>query len=59
MQLEIRKAIPINFGGTIWISGLSFRPNLSNGDFVQVSENLHLSDSLNVVGSWNTELVVI
>jgi CRISPR/Cas system-associated exonuclease Cas4 (RecB family) len=59
LQLEIRKAIPINFGGTIWISGLSFRPNLSNGDFVQVSENLHLSDSLNVIGSWNTELVVI
>lgn len=59
LQLEIRKAIPIKFGGTIWISGLSFRPNLSNGDFVQVSENLHLSDSLNVIGSWNTELVVI
>jgi len=59
LQLEIRKAIPINFGGIIWISGLSFKPNLSNGDFVQISENLHLSDSLNVVGSWNTELVVV
>ncbi len=57
--LEIRKAIPIKFGGKIWVSGLSFRPNLSNGDFVQVSENLHLNDSLNVVGSWNTELVII
>ena len=45
--------------GTIWISGLSFRPNLSNGDFVQVSENLHLSDNLNVVGSWNTELSLL
>jgi CRISPR/Cas system-associated exonuclease Cas4 (RecB family) len=59
LQLQIRKSIPIKFGGTIWISGLSFRPNLSKGDIVQVSENLHLNDSLNVVGSWNTELVVI
>jgi len=59
LQLEIRKDIPIKFGGIIWISGLSFKPNLSNGDFVQISENLHLSDSLNVIGSWNTELVVI
>jgi len=59
LQLQIRKSIPVKFGGTIWISGLSFRPNLSNGDIVQVSENLHLSDGLNVVGNWNTELVVI
>lgn len=56
LQLQIQKAIPTKFVGIIWISGLSFRPNLSIGEIVQVSENLHLSDNLNVVGSWNTEL---
>jgi len=59
LQLEIQKAIPMKFSGTIWVSGLSFRAHLAIGDIVQVSENLHLSDNLNVVGSWNTEIVIV
>jgi len=54
LQLQIQKAIPVSPDGVVWISGLSLKPEFSIGEIVQVMENLHLSDSLNLVGSWNT-----
>lgn len=54
LQLQIQKAIPVKMEGTVWISGLSIKPSFRIGDIVQVMDNLHLSDSLNLVGSWNT-----
>ncbi|MSX25630.1 MAG: Dna2/Cas4 domain-containing protein [Actinobacteria bacterium] len=54
LQLLIQRSIPKKFKGSIWISGLSVKPGFGIGDIVQVMDNLHLTDSLNVVGSWNT-----
>jgi CRISPR-associated protein Cas4 len=54
LQLGIQKSIPIKFEGSIWISGLSIRPDFVVGETVQVIDNLHLTDSFNVLGSWNT-----
>jgi hypothetical protein len=54
LQLRIEKAIPTKLEGSVWISGLSVKPGFTIGDVVQVMDNLHLSDNLNVVGSWNT-----
>jgi CRISPR/Cas system-associated exonuclease Cas4 (RecB family) len=54
LQLRIQKSIPLKFEGNIWISGLSVRPDFRIGDTVQVMDNLHLTDSLNIAGSWNT-----
>jgi len=54
MQLLVQKSIPIKFEGSLWISGLSVKPNFVIGETVQVMDHLHLTDSLNVMGSWNT-----
>ena len=54
LQLQIQKAIPFGLEGVVWISGLSLKPEFSIGETVQVIDNLHLSDTLNLVGSWNT-----
>ena len=54
LQLLIKKSIPKKFNGKVWISGLSVMPGFVIGDSVQVMDNLHLSDTLNFVGSWNT-----
>ena len=54
LQLLVQKSIPIILEGSIWISGLSIKPDFVTGDTVQVMDNLHLTDSLNVLGSWNT-----
>jgi CRISPR/Cas system-associated exonuclease Cas4 (RecB family) len=56
LQLQIQKAIPFSVEGIVWISGLSLKPGFSPGEIVQVMENLHLSDNLNLVGSWNTRV---
>ena len=54
LQLLVQKSIPIKFEGSVWISGLSVKPDFVIGETVQVMNNLHLTDSLNVLGSWNT-----
>ena len=54
LQLLVQKSIPIKFEGSIWISGLSVKPDFVIGQTVQVMDNLHLTDSLNILGSWNT-----
>jgi hypothetical protein len=54
LQLLVQKSIPIKFEGSVWISGLSTKPEFVIGETVQVMDNLHLTDSLNVLGSWNT-----
>jgi CRISPR/Cas system-associated exonuclease Cas4 (RecB family) len=54
LQLLLQRAIPIKLDGTIWISGLSVKRDFGIGDTVQVMDNLHLTENLNVVGSWNT-----
>ena len=54
LQLLVQKSIPIKLEGSVWISGLSVKPNFVIGEIVQVMDNLHLTDSLNVLGSWNT-----
>jgi CRISPR/Cas system-associated exonuclease Cas4 (RecB family) len=54
LQLLVQKSIPIILEGSIWISGLSIKPDFVQGETVQVMDNLHLTDSLNVLGSWNT-----
>jgi CRISPR-associated protein Cas4 len=54
LQLLIHKSIPTKFEGNVWIWGLSVKPGFVIGDKVQVMDNLHLSENLNIVGSWNT-----
>lgn len=54
LQLLVKKSIPIALEGSVWISGLSIKPDFVIGETVQVMDNLHLTDSLNVLGSWNT-----
>jgi CRISPR/Cas system-associated exonuclease Cas4 (RecB family) len=54
LQLLIQKSIPIKLEGSVWVSGLSVKPDFIVGETVQVMDNLHLTDSLNVQGSWNT-----
>ena len=54
LQLLVQKSIPIKFEGSVWISGLSTKPDFAIGETIQVMDNLHLTDSLNVQGSWNT-----
>jgi CRISPR/Cas system-associated exonuclease Cas4 (RecB family) len=54
LQLIVQKSIPITLEGSVWISGLSIKPDFVTGETVQVMDNLHLTDSLNVLGSWNT-----
>jgi len=54
LQLQIHKAIPLNLKNSVWISGLSVKSVFSVGEIVQIMDNLHLNDSINVVGSWNT-----
>jgi CRISPR-associated protein Cas4 len=54
LQLLVQKSIPIKIEGSVWISGLSVKPDFVRGETVQVMDNLHLTDSLNVLGSWNT-----
>lgn len=54
LHLLIQKSIPLKFAGKVWISGLSVKPGLALGDTVQIMDNLHLTDSFKVVGSWNT-----
>lgn len=54
LQLLVQKSIPIKFERSVWISGLSVRPDFVVGEIVQVMDNLHLTDSFNVLGSWNT-----
>lgn len=54
LRLHVQKSIPFRIEGNIWISGLSVKPDFVIGETVQVMDNLHLTDSLNVVGTWNT-----
>jgi CRISPR/Cas system-associated exonuclease Cas4 (RecB family) len=54
LQLRIESSIPVKFEGSVWISGLSIKPGFVIGDTIQVMDNLHFTDNLNVVGSWNT-----
>jgi len=54
LQMLIKKSIPVKFEGIVWISGLSVKPGFFISDTVQVMNNLHFTDSLNVMGSWNT-----
>ena len=54
LQLNIHKAIPLKLKDIVWISGLSVKPDFSVGEIIQIMDNLHLNDSMNVVGSWNT-----
>ncbi len=56
LQLLIQKSIPTKFEGIVWITGLSVKPDFGIGDIVQVMDNLHWSENLNVVGSWNTSV---
>jgi len=54
VQLRVQKSIPITLEGSVWISSLSVKPDFVIGETVQVMDNLHLTESLNVLGSWNT-----
>ena len=56
LQLLIQRSIPIHLEGSLWVSGLSVKPDFVIGDIVQVMDNLHFTDSLNVIGSWNTSV---
>jgi CRISPR/Cas system-associated exonuclease Cas4 (RecB family) len=56
LQLLVQKSIPITLEGSVWISGLCIKPDFVIGETVQVLDNLHLTDSLNVQGSWNTRV---
>ena len=56
LQLQIQKVIPVSLEGIVWISGLNFKTEFKIGEIVQVMENLHLSESRNLVGSWNTRV---
>lgn len=57
LQLLVQKSIPIKLEGNVWISGLSIKPNFVIGETVQIMDNLHLTESLNVLGSWNTTVL--
>lgn len=56
LQLLVQKSIPIKLEGSVWISGLSVKPDFVVGETVQVMDHMHLTESLNVLGSWNTSV---
>lgn len=54
LKLLVQKSIPLALERCVWISGLSIKPEFVIGETVQITDNLHLTESLNVLGSWNT-----